>query len=257
MPKVTAQRIDPDTGELVTYRYPSTDAEGNAYLPPFTGLDGAVPEEQVEELDRGVRPGQVIQDDLPAQQVHGLNFKTGLSSRLHPKKTFVKGELQEVIHYRSATINPDLTKTYEDPVVRETFAYLRSGAGFAIMRTHTIEWMDFNGEWALSKVQEKFYDEADVLREAKTRRQNVADFTMMGMIFLLDQTVPEDAGTPNVNKGRALWQAHKDSIDLYIDAGIRDIETEIGNDVTAWLDNPIGPGVTIRDWTLNELDIWS
>ena len=83
----------------------------------------------------------------------GLNYKTGLTRRLHPVDTIVRGELVSRVYYADRVEDEYIT-----PVVRESTTYVRDDSGNAISRTMIIEWMSDQDQWGFAKSMVKFYD---------------------------------------------------------------------------------------------------
>lgn len=190
-----------------------------------------------------------------------LNFKTQLNRRLFPKITMSKGEVQAIDYYAEGTLQQDGSVVYTKPVINESFFYLRTDAGLAVMRNQFIRWYRADGSLDMDpahmKTRVKYYNNIEMLEESERRRKNVVDNAGIAIIFLMDQTMPQDAGTKNIDKARKLWRQYEREIHLYITVGVRELEEAIAEDeLFGWLDNPIGGGATIRSYAVNELDIW-
>ena len=182
---------------------------------------------------------------------HHLDFVTGINIRLHPKRTFVLGEMTEVIYYESFD-----GQNYSIPVVRETFVYTRDPVSkLAISRIQTIEWYDVDGNLGeFPKIRgPKYYNTmTEKIKESKIKKGNqvntAGEVCIGSLIQLSGKTLAEATSL-----GQAYWNTLIDSgmIPKYIDGLTQPLRDQITADTLAgdpdWLNN------TIRDLILAEL----
>lgn len=195
---------------------------------------------------------------------YAVNYNTGLTTRFERLITDVdKGEVREVIYYLDLARQPDGSVVPSTPMVKEATTYVRTGDGLADSRVTRITWYRADGteDTANFKDLPKTYVAGEQVDEGRKRRALIIDEAAAGIIYLLNVTVPADAGTANIDKAKALWADHKTAIELYVDTSANGILADILADAThAWLDNVIDPGppaVDIRAWLHAELDIWA
>lgn len=131
-----------------------------------------------------------------------INFKTGLSVRLHPVRTFVLGEMVECVYYASMTDGVP-----SDPVVKETWEYTRDGTGYAVSRLQKLFWYYDDGvlDEREHKIMEKYYDTLlDRRSESYRRLKNqttAASEVVIGGLMQMGYTY-ENA----VSEGFGYWQ---------------------------------------------------
>lgn len=200
-----------------------------------------------------------VEDRDPTDDPRGLNFKTGLHTRLHPVYDFVAGELQKVEYYATATPNAQGTVDYSDLVCDVSFTYTRDAGGFAQYRVATRRWFLADGTPGPHvKVQVKYYTPQTSMKEGKRRRENIVDNAMMTVVGMLQATNPTTDIEVLLQWGRDLASEYSAQISTYIRESNRDIVTELGKNLPAypWLDTIVdAQGTTIRDYLINELDI--
>lgn len=170
----------------------------------------------------------LVDSSLADKHFHSINYKTELTSNLHPKRTFSKGELIKVEWYSDT----DLT----DLVLIVDVNYTRGELTLSTERTTTRTWINTdNQENPNKKITLKKYSISPVLmyKEAAVRRSNVIEELKYNLITLLSsdgsKTVAESAET-----GRLIMNSHKTAIDNYIQNYSLDLLTNIQLDL-----NPI------------------
>ena len=198
-----------------------------------------------------VLPGVQHDED---QSPLDIDFKTGLTVRLHPERIFDNGVLVEVIHNLGTSVNPDGTLSFSDPVVQEKFEYTRDPYGFALYRVQTISWYLEDGTIGPdTKTLQKFYSPQERIAELERRRRNIVDNVKIIVIGAIAATQQVDTSEA-VQLGRAFFDDHQIAIANYIESGgdalIQGVE---GDNTHVWLNNQIAPQVTIRAFLLNEL----
>lgn len=196
-----------------------------------------------------------------------IDYKTGLTAKLHPVYTYVKGELQNVEYYgvydESEPVESD---RFKEPVVSVDITYERDSLGFAKKRTTNRSWYQKNGSINKNKKKttKKYYDNNMTIVEGKRRRGNIVNnmtLPIMGMLIQTELIKPDTTFTTQeslIIEGRRWLASHKPAFIDFVDDSNPTISTEIANDTTSWLDNVIdGEGTTIRDYMLNELNVQS
>ena len=203
-----------------------------------------------------------------------LDYKKGLTTRLHPKNTFVQGELTMREYYSDASVNPlDGTIIFSNPILKEENVYVRDPAGFAIYRTQQICWYLENDEVGPdTKLAVKYYDGIDKIQEGSTRRTNLVDALMMVIanMLIINKTVARrtELADPEYNltaleinaelqKGRDLLTSFENEFSSFKSHSDKVILTEIQNDTThAFLDDMVPDQSTdFRTYVIQEMTI--
>lgn len=200
------------------------------------------------------------QDGDPDEPDFGLQYKTGLTRRLHPEVFMKRGEVTRVIYHASATPSPS-GPVYSDPVLQEDISYVRDEAGNAVTQRKEISWyLEDDSLHSSKKVMEKVYNRTQSIAEGVRRRSNVYE-DMKGnvMTFLAATEMPK--GTPLATiqaMGSDFIDAHAGEIEAFIEAGKPTLYHAIMNVPSyGWLDNIINSdGLTIRGFLINGFDIW-
>lgn len=186
-----------------------------------------------------------------------VNYKTGLTRRLHPKHEIVKGELQKTTYYVDLTIGEDNQETFETPVLEVSFVWNRNENGFVYSRESTIQYYFEDGTLSEeTKYMIKGYNYEQAIKEAKRRRQNIVDAMELSILALMRQILPEYTPAEIIQFGREWMTTNSHNINNYIQVGDTRIMNDIANDVTFWmrLEIPV-LNVTIREYILNELTV--
>lgn len=225
-------------------------------FPEVVGEGFTAPTDKHLQIFEFVPDHYAVQDfDIPD---FGLNYKTGLTTRLHPKVLMTRGEVYRVEYYKTSTPTA-AGPTYEDLVLFEDIVYMRDALGNAVMQTKTISWVCEDGTvCATTKVLVKVYTAAESIREGLRRRGNIIDYLKGETIGRLMQTeLPKGTTAPEVmDMGRVFLADEVDNIFNFVDGSSPDIYTSVTADTThTWLDN-VFDGVTIRAFFLDELNIW-
>ena len=187
-----------------------------------------------------------------------IDYKTGLSIRLHPKKTFIQGELQSVEYYSAF----DGT-TYSDLVLKVDIVYTRDALGFATTRTTTRTWYYTDDTIVdVPKVTIKHYNDAlDRIKEGKRRRANLIDILINNVMGLMLETmIPGQAAdaTAVIQTGRDFMKTHQIDITAFVQESHTDFKDSVTAASDAWLSNTpasIGGSTTIKDYITTELTI--
>lgn len=187
------------------------------------------------------------------------NYITGLNTRLHAKRTFVKGELQSVEWHSN--------KSFTDMVIRVDIEYTRDSVGFASERTTTRTWIrEDESDCPGAKVTVKDYssDTIHQVEESKRRRKNIVDGMYVPALgFLIYTLTPlegetaEEKQTRGIGLAQVFMKTLKEDFMAYIDEANQAILTSIQNATDSWLDNEVpgqGP-LTIRGYIIAQLTL--
>lgn len=188
----------------------------------------------------------------------GLDYITGLTTKLYPKRTFNKGELNLVEWYG------DEEKT--DLILKVEIDYTRNPLGFADYRTTTRTWYLENGEEASpKKITKKKYsdDMLGQIEEGIKRRGNLVkalQIPVLGSMLATIQIRTDENEQQRQNRvlllGRQFLAQHKSSFTNFIEDSNKDIIGEVEGSADFWLDNVIDQnGTTIRKMIIHSLTI--
>ena len=172
-----------------------------------------------------------------------INYKTGLTIRLHPEYTFVKGELTQV-KYFSEYQNEDSL------VVCVDIQWERNTNGDLLKRIETRKYVIDSesddivfGDFV--KISEKFYDTVTAAKADTKRRQNIVNN--------LTAQAEQFGILPFV---QTVWRNLDDELSAYIGTGDHSIISEITNYNGSWLEFPSSvPTFTLRQVIIAELTI--
>lgn len=192
-----------------------------------------------------------------------IDFITGLTQRLHPKHTFVFGELNQTIYYADISINQNGSATYSTPVVKETFTYARDEVtGFPIYRTNNIQWYFTDGSLGLTvKTLFKYYgdDPISSLQELARRRDNNIKNTIGAIIGLVALTQPNKPRAEVLDEGRAFFFNSAYNRTLYIEDGNPALIDDVRDNTSiSWFDDDIQAYTglpTIRSFIIYQLSM--
>jgi len=197
-------------------------------------------------------PSGYAEDECPK----GIDYKSGLNTNLHPRRTFYKGELQQVEWFAAY----DGTN-YTDPIINVTITYVRDILGFALSRTTTREWYRENGiKSSDALVTTKYYsDPVSRHYEGVRRRSNHILYLKEAVIGLMLESGVDPNPAVVVQLGRDFLEAYK----IQISAFEQDSQSSFRNAVIAdtthtWLDSmpaSLGGSLSIRDWVAGQLDL--
>lgn len=180
----------------------------------------------------------------------GHNYVNGLVTKLHPKRTFVQGELQKVEWFA------DNQET--DLVVCVTIEYQRDPIGFALNRTTTREWIMEDGTpHPDKKVTKKYYDDLAQIKEGEARRSNIISGLQKPILGFLIASEPNTPAPQLVLQGREFLKSYQPDFLSFINESHKGVLTRLQNDSEhTWLDNQTQiPNTTIRQYLLSQLDL--
>lgn len=185
---------------------------------------------------------------------HSVDYKKGLTTRLNPKFTFNKGQLENVEWYESYD---DATKAYDNLILSVDMNYQYNN-DLVHKRTTTRTWYKRDGSPSLdTKTTVKYYMAIEPVLVNRKRRQNLLDhmgLTLVGYLYYFAGMIPAD-GLATVTR---LLEKHKTDADDFVRTGITNVITGITTESDAefsWLDAEISPGVTIRMYMINEMTL--
>ena len=189
------------------------------------------------------------EDEAPVD----VNYKTGLTTRLHPVLTWSRGRITEVGMYASASLNAQGEVEGTDLVVKETFSYTDDASGLARHRLMTITWYTEDGEAGQVKHREKYYNNADSRTEGRRRRRNVIDQISIKVVGMVAATEQVDFATA-IGMCTPWMDAKVVEVSMYIETAADGLKQAIINDTSSeWLNNLLAPGVSIRGYLIGEL----
>ena len=196
----------------------------------------------------------------------GHDYKTGLITRLHPKRTTIKGEVIRVDYYSDKELT-DLVLTVE-------VEYIRDDIGFAISRKTTRRWVLKNDEYhPETKITEKSYviNLEDQIKEGLRRRQNIIDSIQPRVLYLLFEVMLPEGKTKEeiIYIGREFLDRHEPEFDRFIKSsstiidindpnyGKKELAVAFMIATDEWLDNKPATlgGISIREYIINEVSI--
>ena len=163
--------------------------------------------------------------------------------------------MTRVEYHENVTVNPDSSLTGNDLLVAEDHVYTENADGFAIYRDITVTWYREDGSAGPeTKTLRKYYTVIESRTEGRKRRRNVIDTISMNVVgWLMATQTAGDQGAA-VALGTPFMANLSTETNNYIELSDGSLATAITDDTTtAWLDNLIAPGVTIRAGLLAEL----
>lgn len=135
----------------------------------------------------------------------GLDYKTGLTTRLHPKPTIeLNGLLTKMEFYASVEYKGG-EYIYHDLILEATFSYFKDPvSGFVFHRTKSITWYKENGQpHPDKKVMFKVYTPTEMDEEAIQRRTNIVAMIKVELAQLIKELTeaqyPDPTKRPNSN----------------------------------------------------------
>jgi hypothetical protein len=176
--------------------------------------------------------------DSPA----GLNYKTGLKVRLHPKLTFEKGELVSCDYY----LGYDGAE-YSNLIVSVAMQWVRNDSGRLTQRVTTRKWTLETGEFGPDeKVTIKFYDaKKAAIADTRRRRNIIESMTAQSESFGV---------LPYV---QTMFRSLDDELNAFEKTG----DTKLIQKIAAyqpdavWLAAEVAPNVTLRMAILGQLTL--
>jgi len=206
----------------------------------------------------------------PTEAPIDLNYITGLTRKLFPKRFFVQGELQRVEWY--ADYEPT-TLTFSDLVLVVEIDYTRNALGFAQFRTTTRKWImedESIAEPIKSTTKHYTADNVESINEGQRRRGNIVANVMSVVsthLIVTGPSYPADAAA-RLAIGSAFAAVHDAARNKFVDASATDLYTDIQLATDSWLSENLAiahngasiilhdPEITVKDWILAELNLW-
>ncbi len=176
--------------------------------------------------------------------VESINYKTALTTRLHPMPTFTKGELVKVVYYA----DHDGADYYANPVVDVSIEWVRDEDGVLKERRETRKWyLDGEGDELgdLVKLTSKFYT-AETAAQADARRRSniISNLTSLAGRFGVREQVEQ------------LFFQYDDAINAYEKTGSPTIIQIIAIEGQPWLNAPVpGTEYNLRQVIIGEMSL--
>ena len=197
------------------------------------------------KLYRYIRTPNTSEVEAPLEH----NYVIGLTTKLHPKRTLIKGELKEISWYA------DDSET--DLILKVDVDYNRDSLGFALSRTTTRTWYREDGTaHPDQKITSKTYDDLDQINEGVRRRGNLHKALQKPILGMMLLTIQGKTATDIVQDGRDFLKYYQNDFNAFVDESHKGVLDLISADtIHTWLDNDIGGGLTIRMYILDALTI--
>ena len=250
---------------------PEDDAQLDDFIANFEDID---PEDKTPVIY------DLVHSHAMSKHFHGIRY-TGtedLISPLHPKRTSVQGEVQNVIWYKDAIFNGAAVEL-STPVLSVDVSYVRDEAGFALWRTVTRSW--YNRDGSLNedtKTTQKFYiiNDNDTMDEGSKRRGLLVSNIKVPVMEMMKQVLAPLGYTETaiIFKGSQFLDDYEGDFNKFINNSSRitdpadpnygrktiiiKFEEEDRVDVLEWLDAApamLGGETTIRQYLINEFSI--
>lgn len=189
-----------------------------------------------------------VPEEEQGAAIHTINFKKGLNTRLHNKKTWVFGRLLKEEFY---PFGGDLTTVdTSDLILQISYDYsFNEVTREANYRLEKIIWFDEENSIVSEKLQPKIYTGHEGMGEAKTRRANIIDALKHDL-----DSFSKSGETDNSALVNQLIQDIKEYIALYVDYGSFAIIQVISGLSNPLLDGLLAPDLTVRQYMTSKLD---
>lgn len=194
----------------------------------------------------------------------GLNYKTGLTVRLHPKHEVApNGYLQQSKYYSNISYNPTIGEwEYDDLVVCAVFDYVVDPVTeFTVSRTKEVRYFKENGEMHPdTKQMFKVYSVLEMDEVAIKRRSNVISLIKIEIskfvAWLFSVQFPDPNTRPNSNDAaKQIMQPLNMPILNYINGGDRSIIDIIRYAKEPFFDTMMpSKGKTVRNFIVDRME---
>ena len=174
----------------------------------------------------------------PNSDPRGLDYKTGLTTTLHPKLSFVKGELLRVEYYKDYD-----GKEFENLILDVDVVYNRSSEGVLTDRITTRKWTIQDGFGTHVKTTKKFYSITQAAVADQRRRSNIVD------------NLVAKAHPSVVSFVKTMFRSLDNEINSYKTTGDTKLIEKIGGYDGQWLDAEVAPSVTLRMAIIGQLTV--
>lgn len=173
----------------------------------------------------------------------GLDYKTGLSIRLHPDLTMVKGELVKVEYYREYD-----GENFNDKILTVDIEWSRNDSGKLVKRTETRKWAlvsDSEQYGDHVKTTEKYYTpQLAALADARRRKNIIDDLTSQAEAFGVLSYV------------QTMFRSLDNELNAYEKTGDTKLIEKIGSYSRQWLESPVpNTDYTLRQAIMGALTI--
>jgi hypothetical protein len=187
---------------------------------------------------------------------YAINFKTELSKGLYDVSNMTDGVCTSKTFYGTS----DGT-TNSDPVVKESYVYVRDAANLATSVTVTTSWYYTDGteDTENTKIRTHYLPAPESIKEGKQRRNNILDELQLIVVGLIMQTELVNQTTAIVY-GSTFMEDYAQDINSWINTPAKyAFQNRINAEVTGttdyqWLFNDIGGGLTVRDYILSKIN---
>ena len=187
------------------------------------------------------------------------------------KRTYNRGEEDVITYYKTATINPDGSLTFIEPVLRATWTWTNDPLNFPVYAEEKIEWYYEDGSVGPAfKIVPHFFDGLHKIQKGiEARSIQVADLQLpVSEMIIYNETVRRatEEGNPDytltleemeaaVQIGRKFLTDYQTDFNAYTQHRDFKILTTLANANDAFLDwvNPYNPPQTIREFILSDL----
>lgn len=187
------------------------------------------------------------------------------------KKTYDKGEEDIFTYYRSATINPDGTITYSDPILRTEWEWTHDPQNFPVYAEEKVRWYyEDDTLGPAEKIIPHYFDGLHKIRKGKEARGIRIDDMQIPIISMIiyNETARRAGEESNptytltaqemdaaLQIGRDFLTTNQSDFTAYIEHRDLKLITTVTNATEDFLDwvNPFAAPTTIRDYILNEL----
>jgi hypothetical protein len=220
-----------------------------------------------------------VKPSLKGKHHHDIDYVKELTVKLIPKRTIVKGEVQQVDWYASldAELNPI------NKVLTVEIVYQRDEYGFATSRTVTRTWINRDNSNNLdTKVTTKYYfvNHCDMIDEGLRRRKLlVNNLQLPTLTFIQEVLIPQGKSSGEcLLLGREFMDRYDDEFNKFIDNsstvtdtqspdfGKKNVVVKLEDTATdgfnqghnVWLDGTpasLGGTLTIRQYLISEFSI--
>lgn len=195
---------------------------------------------------------------------HSLDYKKDVNKIFGDYIINEKGELTEVIYYKSLSIDNYGQKIYSEPIVKYEAEYFYNEIGYTTNRVVTRSWMTNNGEWKGHIESPKVYNSIQSRDLGFRRRKNLISKIIMSVVYFVMVTEKLESIGDAELIAIEFFREMQSPVNMYYEVGIKDSGDDyfpLYRDIRecihyTWLDNPINEqGVTIRQYLLNSLNV--
>ena len=196
---------------------------------------------------------------------HNLDYKRGLTVKLvGDYKYDNKGNLSEVIYYKTANRVGLDVYSYEEPLIKYIGEYFYDSDGYTTHRIIKRYWMDSRGEWSgINETTPKLYDRHHSRLVGIRRRKNLINQLVIEVGGLILMTSSLSSVEEAESLAIPFFNSINSELTIYYEGGNKSIngdnfplyETILNSD-EVWLENIIpNTPLTIRHYILNKINV--